>query len=588
MYPKLQSQGLAGGPNTGSCAAYAYYLEHENNWKKKKGHRKDIIPFYDQDGDAVSVGTVINTIDANKQGLHVDDAKFYSLVINPSEKEAAKLGATREERLESIREIVDKMMDRYAVGFGKEQIKSHNDLLYFYTIHEYREDEEGNLRPGIHVHIIVSRKDLNGQYKLSPMTNHRGKTAGVIKSGFNRDAFYRDCESIFDNAFNYQRRIIESYDYLNTLAHGSDAEKTVMIRAAVKEEKICENITAALARRASRLAEEAASAEAKRQREEELARMDADKKKRNEFWNSYHSYYKPTLEELNKQCNATFSLFRDLKDQRIDVQADIDEQYLRLKHINGIIHQKHQQMYDAKMHKDLVTAFALMVASANPIAALLVGLVLLIAVDAKNLENKEDVRALRQRADEIRKGIEALRDKQEKLGFAQQDSLRQYIKVKDEKNELKVKLQELRNELEPKKEAISLDSQEKDIANRKEAPKEPSVSQTLHSLGIYGQLMSAETRLDLDLELLTVNTVIEPVFHPNGGVADLHIIANNEKVLVSTTCSDEKLTAMLDKWCELTEQTPAHRIASKSKTNINPTTKQQPKQKKQSTNNIKI
>lgn len=588
MYPKLQSQGLAGGPNTGSCAAYAYYLEHENNWKKKKGHRKDIIPFYDQDGDAVSVGTVINTIDANKQGLHVDDAKFYSLVINPSEKEAAKLGATREERLESIREIVDKMMDRYAVGFGKEQIKSHNDLLYFYTIHEYREDEEGNLRPGIHVHIIVSRKDLNGQYKLSPMTNHRGKTAGVIKSGFNRDAFYRDCESIFDNAFNYQRRIIESYDYLNTLAHGSDAEKTVMIRAAVKEEKICENITAALARRASRLAEEAASAEAKRQREEELARMDADKKKRNEFWNSYHSYYKPTLEELNKQCNATFSLFRDLKDQRIDVQADIDEQYLRLKHINGIIHQKHQQMYDAKMHKDLVTAFALMVASANPIAALLVGLVLLIAVDAKNLENKEDVRALRQRADEIRKGIEALRDKQEKLGFAQQDSLRQYIKVKDEKNELNVKLQELRNELEPKKEAISLDSQEKDIANRKEAPKEPSVSQTLHALGIYGQLMSAETRLDLDLELLTVNTVIEPVFHPNGGVADLHIIANNEKVLASTTCSDEKLTAMLDKWCELTEQTPAHRIASKSKTNINPTTKQQPKQKKQSTNNIKI
>jgi hypothetical protein len=588
MYPKLQSQGLAGGPNTGSCAAYAYYLEHENNWKKKKGHRKDIIPFYDQDGDAVSVGTVINTIDANKLGLHVDDAKFYSLVINPSEKEAATLGATREERLESIREMVDKMMDRYAVGFGKEQIKSHNDLLYFYTIHEYREDEEGNLRPGIHVHIIVSRKDLNGQFKLSPMTNHRGETAGVIKSGFNRDAFYRDCESIFDNAFNYQRRIIESYDYLNTLSHGSDAEKTAMIRAAVKEEKICENVTAALARRASRLAEEAASAEAKRQREEELARMDADKKKRNEFWNSYHSYYKPTLEELNKQCKATFSLYRDLKDQRIDVQADIDEQYLRLKHINSIIHQKHQQMYDAKMHKDLVTAFALMVASANPIAALLVGLVLLIAIDAKNLENKEDVRALRQRADEIRKGIEALRDKQEKLRFAQQDSLRQYIQVKDEKEELNVKLQEFRNELEPKKEAISQDSQAKDIAKRKEAPKDPLASQALHALGIYGQLMSAETRLDLDLELLTVNTVIEPVFHPNGGVADLHIIANNEKVLASTTCSDEKLTAMLDKWCELTEQTPAHRITSKSKTNINPTTKQQPKQKKQSTNNIKI
>lgn len=588
MYPKLQSQGLAGGPNTGSCAAYAYYLEHENNWKKKKGHRKDIIPFYDQDGDAVSVGTVINTIDANKQGLHVDDAKFYSLVINPSEKEAAKLGATREERLESIREMVDKMMDRYAVGFGKEQIKSHNDLLYFYTIHEYRENEEGDLRPGIHVHIIVSRKDLNGQYKLSPMTNHRGETSGVIKSGFNRDAFYRDCESIFDNAFNYPRRIKESYDYLNTLAHGSDAEKTAMIRAAVKEEKICENVTAALARRASRLAEEAASAEAKRQREEELARMDADKKKRNEFWNSYHSYYKPTLEELNKQCKATFSLYRDLKDQRIDVQADIDEQYLRLKHINGIIHQKHQQMYDAKMHKDLVTAFALMVASANPIAALLVGLVLLIALDAKNLENKEDVRALRQRADEIRKGIEALRDKQEKLRFAQQDSLRQYIKVKDEKNELNIQLQELRNELEPKKEAIDLDSLAKDLAKRKEKPKTTTVSQVLNAFGIYGCMMSAETKLDLDLDLLTSDTVIEPVYHPNGGVADLSIITNNEKTLASSSYSDEKLTAMLEKWCELTEQTPAFRIdkkpASCNNLSTKPKSEQKPKQIKSSKN----
>ena len=124
MYPKLQSQGLAGGPNTGSCAAYAYYLEHENLWKKDNDHRKDIIPFYDQDGNAVSVGTVIDTIDANKQGLHVEDAKFFSLVINPSDKEIAKIGATREERIKALEQLVDKMMDRYAAGFGKQNIKS--------------------------------------------------------------------------------------------------------------------------------------------------------------------------------------------------------------------------------------------------------------------------------------------------------------------------------------------------------------------------------------------------------------------------------------------------------------------------------
>ena len=590
MYPKLQSQGLAGGPNTGSCAAYAYYLEHENNWKKVNGHRKDLIPFYDQDGNAVSVGTVINIIDANKQGLHVEDAKFFSLVINPSEKEAAKLGTTREERLETIQTMVDKMMDRYATGFGKDRIKSHKDLLYFYTIHEYREDENKNLRPGIHVHIIVSRKDLNGQFKLSPMTNHRVETTGVIMSGFNRDAFYRDCESIFDTAFDYQRRINESYDYLNTLAHGSDTDKNAMIRAAIKEEKICETVSAALARRAARLAKEAASAEAKRQREEEQARMDADKKKRNEFWNSYHSYYKPTLEELNKQCKAIFVLYRGLKNQGIDVQDDIDAQYRQLKQINGIIHQKRQEMYEAKTHKDIAKAFAYLVACANPVAGLLIGLVLMIVHEANRIEQKNDLQALRQRADGIRKSIETLKDEQGKLKFAQQDTLRQYVQVKDEKAELTNNLHQLRKELEPKKGTIDLESLAKDLAERKETPKKATVSQVLNAFGIYGCMMSAETKLDLELDLLTSSTVIEPVYHPNGGVADLSIITNNEKTLASSSYSDEKLTAMLEKWCELTEQTPAFRIAKKPESANNLSTKpkseQKPKQTK--TNNYQI
>lgn len=586
MYPKLQSQGLAGGPNTGSCAAYAYYLEHENHWKKDNGHGEEIIPFYDQTGNAVSVGTVINTIDANKQGLHVGDAKFFSLVINPSEKEIAKMGATREERIKALEKMVEEMMDRYAAGFGKDGIKGHNDLLYFYTIHEYREDEEGHLRPGIHVHIIISRKDINGRYKLSPMTNHRGGTAGVIKSGFNRDGFYRDCECIFDTAFDYQRRISESYDYLNTLAHGSNADKAAMIRAAVKEEKICENVTNALTRRAARLAKEAASAEAKRKREEELARMDANKKKRNEFWNSYHSYYKPTLDELNKQCQAAFTLYRELKNQGIDVQDDIDAHYQQLRKVNGIIQQKRKEMYDAASHENLAKAFAYLVAYANPVAGLLIGLVLLIVHEINRIEDKNDLQALRQRADDIRKSIETLKGEQGKLKFAQHDTIRQYIQVKDEKVELTNKLQELRKELEPKKETINLDSLAKDLANRKETSKTATVSQVLNAFGIYGCMMAAETKLNLELDLLTIGTVIEPVYHPNGGVADLAIITNNEKTLASSSYSDEKLTAMLEKWCEITEQTPAFKIAqmpgSANNLSHKPKSEQKPKQIKSS------
>ena len=580
MYPKLQSKGLAGGPNTGSCAAYAYYLEHENNWKKEKGRRKDIIPFFDPHGDKVSMTTVINTIDANKKGLHVNDAKFFSLVISPSPEEAARLGASRKEKLQSIQKMVDQMMDRYAVGFDKEEIQDHNNLLYYYTVHEYREDEEGVHHPGIHVHVIVSRKDISGRFKLSPMTNHRGESSGVIKSGFNRDAFYRDCEHIFDAAFGYQRRIADSYDYLNTLAHGSETDKAAMIRAAVKEEKIYEKITAALAKQAARLAREAASEDAKKRLEEEQARLDEDKKKRNAFWNSYHSYYRPTLDELDKQCKAAFSLYHGLKEEKTDISEEISQEYQKLKQTYDIISQKKEEMERAENFESLVKALALMMASVNPMLSLVAGLVLMILLEIKKVDAHADVVALRKKADEIRDGLETLKGQRDNLRFAQQDALKQYIQVKDDKTELTEKLQELRKELEPKKESIDLDSLEKELAQRKGTPKEPSLSQVFSAFSVYGTLMSAESKLDLDLDLLTSNSGIEPVFHPNGGIADFEIIINHEKSLASHTYSDEKLTAMLEKWSELTGQLPAFRNASDTEPEKNLVTMQQPRMTK--------
>ena len=112
MYPKLQSHGIAGGSNTGSCTGYADYLDHENRWKKEHGQGEKRIPFFDPDGKKVSMETVISAIDSNKSGLHVEDAKFFSLILNPSGKEAAKLGSTREEKMKSLGIMVDRMMDR--------------------------------------------------------------------------------------------------------------------------------------------------------------------------------------------------------------------------------------------------------------------------------------------------------------------------------------------------------------------------------------------------------------------------------------------------------------------------------------------
>ena len=560
MYPKLQSKGIAGGPNTGSCASYAYYLEHENRWKKKKGQKDKLLPFFDKNRKIVPMSTVIKKIDSNKAGLHTEDAKFFSLVINPSENETDMLGVTREEKMESIHRMVDSMMDRYATGFNKDEVRDHQDLLYYYTIHEYRENDDGSIRPGIHVHIIVSRKDNSGKYKLSPMTNHRGESSGVIKSGFNRDSFYRDCERIFDTSFGYQRRISESYDYNNTMKHGSNEERAAMIQASVQEEQIRQQVTAALARRAARLAQEAATEEAKRKRQAELARQNEEKKKRNEFWNSYHSYYRPALDELKKQCNTAFSLYDNIKLERAELREETSEQYRKLKFTYDLLLAKQKELKRARTYKELLGVFTKMMLFVNPLPVLMASLALQVLLEGKKLYDQEKIQALREQIDDIREEIESLKTKQDKLKLAQHDSLRQYIKVKDKKAELTQQIQALKKELEPSRETINLDSPAEELSKRKAAQKEVSMSQVCAAFGIYGAMMSAETKVDLEIELLTSNTVIEPVFHPNGGVADFKLIIGGNTSLASTAFSDEKLAAMLEKWCGLTGQMPAHRL----------------------------
>ena len=563
MYPKLQSKGIAGGPNTGSCAVYAYYLDHESRWKKEHGQDEKRIPFFDPEGKAVSLETVISAIDSNKSGLHVEDAKFFSLILNPSEKEAAKLGGTREKKMRSLGIMVDRMMDRYAEGFNKEGVKTHQDLLYFYTIHEYRENDDGSLRPGIHVHIIVSRKDNTGKYKLSPMTNHRGESSGVIKSGFNRDSFYRDCERIFDTTFGYQRRISESYDYNNTMTHGSNEERAAMIHASVQEERIREQVTAALARRAARLAQEAATEEAKRKRQAELARQNEEKKKRNEFWNSYHSYYRPALDELKKQCNTAFSLYDNIKVERAGLWEETSEQYRKLKFTYDLLLAKQKELRRARTYKELLRIFTKMMFFVNPLPVLIASLALQVLLEGKKLYDREKVQALRNQVDDIREEIESLKTKQDKLKHAQHDSLRQYIEVKDKKAELTQQIQALKKELEQPRVEIDLDSVAKELSKRKTAQKESSMSQVYAAFGIYGAMMSAETKVDLELDLLSRNNFIEPILHPNGGVADFNLIVDGNTLLASRAYSDEKLAAMLEKWCGLTGQKPAHRLANK-------------------------
>lgn len=437
MYIKIQSRGIAGGDNTGSCNAYVYYLEHETIWKKMNGKRKEILPFYDQDRGIVSPDTVIQLIDSNKKGLHLDDAKFYSIIINPSEKEIKALGKTREERLDSMHKMVTLMMDRYATGFDKADIKGHQDLLFCYTLHEYREDENGNLVPGLHAQIIISRKDKTGRYKISPMTNHRQKSTGAIKSGFDRDIFYRDCETIFDTTFKYRRRKTESYDYLNTMKHGTNEDKSAIIWASLQEEGIRETVSESLSRRITRLEQEA-----------EVRRFEEDKKKRNKFWNLYYSSYKPQLDTLCRSCNDAFALYSVTKDQYGIVSDELDKRYqtLRKKYIE--LGRTRRDMTQKETADDLIATFFICAATGNVLAFLIIAFLFILVQTERNLEEDSARREIREQIASIKRDIETLSDAKETLYLQKNTNLTMANKRKEDKLAFKVKLNSLKEEME--------------------------------------------------------------------------------------------------------------------------------------------
>jgi len=91
-----------------------------------------------------------------------------------------------------------------------------------------------------HIHIIVSRcaarenghvlqegqllTNADRTMSLSPMTNQRGESAGAVKSGFDREQFYRANERSFDEQFAYGRGVGERYEYCNALKNGHQAD----------------------------------------------------------------------------------------------------------------------------------------------------------------------------------------------------------------------------------------------------------------------------------------------------------------------------------------------------------------------------
>ena len=221
MNVKIQGGGGGAYANTGSCIGVTNYLAHEDVQQIKDGQEQE--QFFTHNKDKVSDREVVYKIDNNRAKLSKTDSKIFVVTVSPSKDEIKAMGKTREEQTANFKQYINEgIMNRYAENFGKDL--KNKDLVYYAKIHYSRDDKQGEQ---MHAHIIVSRKDATNTKKLSPQTNHRGSSKGAVKSGFNRDEFYRKSEHTFDRGFNYDRDFKNSYDYQNTVKNGklSDIKK---------------------------------------------------------------------------------------------------------------------------------------------------------------------------------------------------------------------------------------------------------------------------------------------------------------------------------------------------------------------------
>lgn len=239
MFAKVHPPDDIKGGNKGSCYDLATYLNKE---------QRTGLNFFSHTEDNVTIEDVIININNNKKAIGKDEAKFYMVSLNPSQAEQRHLigrnvsdvSELSEEEMQTVFRKMEAFtrsaMNEYAKNFGRDNIRSGADLMYYARIETQRiykpEDEEvksgvakiGELKPGLnfHVHVIVSRKSLDGKTKLAPAF---GKSAGnewelegrgKVKRGFSHEKFKVSVQNTFNHKFNYQSTKEETYTIKKT------------------------------------------------------------------------------------------------------------------------------------------------------------------------------------------------------------------------------------------------------------------------------------------------------------------------------------------------------------------------------------
>lgn len=237
MNIKIQNSGADGASNTkGSCSDLAHYIDHEDKDRLAAG--LEPLPYTTPDGDEVTTEEVIAAIDANTKGLSRSADKFFHLVVSPSQDEIRAMGNTDEEVYESGLKLIKAISDAYAENFHRDGLLDSSGLELYWKPH-FTRGNDGDLQ--FHIHGIVSRKTkaldgLGGKsLKISPVTNHKETTKGAVQGGFDRKAFARSCEKLFDKLFEYNRKVAETFDFQNAMKHGTVEEKAKQTERLVAE-----------------------------------------------------------------------------------------------------------------------------------------------------------------------------------------------------------------------------------------------------------------------------------------------------------------------------------------------------------------
>lgn len=261
MHTKFSTSSVKGG-NTGSSASLTNYLdkEQENNW-------------FNATENDIKTKTVQTEIDQNGKGqLGKEDWKFVEIEYNPSQKEQQEIiqhatgradvtewnQLSTEDKLKvkgEFAEYVREAQHIQAKNYNRENIQDGTDLKYYGKIETERKykgtDErvkngkvkQGELKEGLnmHAHIIQSRKANDRKTKLAPTSKHRGSsTKNKIQQGFDRNEFINKVEQKFDERYNYNRPLKESFEWqkankLNRLDVKNELEKNAQQKEEPKE-----------------------------------------------------------------------------------------------------------------------------------------------------------------------------------------------------------------------------------------------------------------------------------------------------------------------------------------------------------------